>query len=136
MGEHARALTTAYGRPTWFATEIAAIAAALPEPKFLTGGNMTKGAPCFGTEMDYGQWLPAVRAHKSDQKWWTEQIGSCDCEHAQATWVLGLLVAGNPAVVWRCFLRLPTSWARCPTKKSRPSWQPVVESPRLDSHAA
>lgn len=95
----ARALTAAYGRPTWLATEIAAIAAALPEPKFLTGGNMTKGAPCFGTEMDYGQWLPAVRAHKSDQKWWTEQIESCDCEHAQATWVLGLLVAGNPAVV-------------------------------------
>ncbi|MBF4162316.1 NACHT domain-containing protein [Nocardioides acrostichi] len=95
----ARALTAAYGRPTWLATEIAAIAAALPEQKFLTGGNMTKGAPCFGTSMDYGQWLPAVRAHKSDRKWWTEQVESCDCEHAQATWVLGLLVAGNPAVV-------------------------------------
>lgn len=95
----ARALTSAYGRPTWLATEIAAIAAALPEPKFLIGGNLTKGAPCFGTAMDYGQWLPAVRAHKSDQKWWTEQIESCDCEHAKATWVLGLLVAGNPNVV-------------------------------------
>lgn len=95
----ARALTAAYRRPTWLATEIASIAAALPEPKFLIGGNMTKGAPCFGTEMDYGQWLPAVRAHKSDQKWWTEQIESCDSEHARATWVLGLLVAGNPVVV-------------------------------------
>lgn len=95
----ARALTAAYGRPTWLATEIAAIAAALPEPKFLTGGNMTKGAPCFGTGMDYGQWLPAVRAHKSDQKWWTEQIESCDCDHAEATWVIGLLAVGNPVVV-------------------------------------
>jgi hypothetical protein len=95
----ARALTAAYGRPTWLATEIAAIAAALPHHKFRTGGNLTKGAPCFGTEMDYGQWLPAVRAHKADRKWWTEQIESCDCEHARATWILGLLVAGNETVV-------------------------------------
>lgn len=95
----ARALTAAYGRPTWLATEIAAIAAALPQSKVRTGGDMTKGAPCFGTEMDYGQWLPAVRAHRSDRRWWTEQIEWCDCEHARATWVLGLLVAGTPVVV-------------------------------------
>lgn len=95
----ARALTVAYGRPTWLATEIAAIAAALPESTFLTGGNITKGSPCFGSEMDYGHWLPAVRAHKSDPKWWVDQIELCDCEHAKATWVLGLLVAANPKVV-------------------------------------
>jgi predicted outer membrane lipoprotein len=95
----ARALTSAYGRPTWLATEIAAIAAALPEPMFHVGGDKTKGAPCFGSGMDYGQWLPEVKAHKSDQKWWTYQIESCDCEHAKATWVLGLLVAARPTVV-------------------------------------
>ncbi|MDO7868168.1 NACHT domain-containing protein [Nocardioides jiangxiensis] len=95
----ARALAATYGRPTWLATEIAAIAAALPETVYFTGGNLTKGAPCFGTAMDYGQWLPAVRAHKSDQEWWRQQVTLCDCEHARATWVLGLLCSANAPVV-------------------------------------
>ncbi|WP_207891569.1 NACHT domain-containing protein [Nocardioides jejuensis] len=95
----ARALTAAYGRPTWLATEIAAIAAALPESVYFTGGNLTKGAPCFGAAMDYGQWVPAVRAHKSDQDWWRQQVALCDCEHASATWVLGLVSAANAPLV-------------------------------------
>ncbi|ABM10470.1 large ATP-binding protein [Arthrobacter sp. ZXY-2] len=95
----ARALTDVYGRPTWLATEIAAVAAALPEAKVRTGGNRTKDAPCFGSDMDYGQWLPAIRVNRGRRGWWTEQLTCCTEPHAKATWVIGLLVAGDEAVI-------------------------------------
>ena len=95
----ARTLTEVYGRPSWLATEIIAIAAALPETDVRTGGNRTKDAPCFGKDMDYGQWLPAVRRNCAKGDWWVEQRDLCTDPHAQATWVLGLLVAADPATV-------------------------------------
>jgi len=111
----ARALTDVYGRPTWLATEIAAVAAALPEAKVRTGGNRTKDAPCFGGRMDYGQWLPAIRVNRSKAGWWAEQFTCCTEPHAQATWVLGLLVAADPAVITALLEKIANAVTQLPT---------------------
>lgn len=111
----ARALTDVYGRPTWLATEIAAVAAALPEAKVRTGGNRTKDAPCFGARMDYGQWLPAIRVNRSKDGWWAEQFTCCTEPHAQATWVLGLLVAADQAVITALLEKMATAVTQLPT---------------------
>lgn len=112
----ARALTDVYGRPTWLATEIAAVAAALPEAEVRTGGNRTKDAPCFGTDMDYGQWLPAVRVNRSKRGWWAEQHTCCTEPHAQATWIIGLLVAADPAVISALLDTIAKSARELPTE--------------------
>lgn len=96
----ARALSESYGGPCWLATEIVAIAAALSNTEIRTGGSKTKDAPCFGPDMDYGQWLPGVRQNRSRSQWWQEQRSSCCTDHhSRAAWVLGLLVAADLAVV-------------------------------------
>ncbi|SOC49460.1 hypothetical protein SAMN05660748_2187 [Blastococcus aggregatus] len=101
----ARTLCATYGGPCWLATEIAAIGAALHATEFRTGGGTTKDAPCFGTDMDYGQWLPAVRQYRARHEWWEEQRTSCTDDHARAAWVLGALAVANSDVVTRL---LPT----------------------------
>ncbi|WP_024366959.1 NACHT domain-containing protein [Arthrobacter sp. TB 26] len=95
----ARALSAAYGRPTWLATEIAAVAAALPKSEVRIGGNFTRDAACFGPAMDYGTWLPGISMNHGKDAWWQEQRVCCSDDHSKAAWVLGLLVAGSPAVI-------------------------------------
>ncbi len=97
----ARALAEFYAGPCWLATEIAAIGAALNPTEFRTGGDTIKDAPCFGVDMDYGQWVPAVRHHRGRHEWWEEQRYCCTNDHSQAAWVLGLLAVANPEVVAR-----------------------------------
>lgn len=91
----ARALSELYGRPTWIATECSAIAASTPEYKLRSGGRRTKGSLAHGPSMDYGQWLPEVRANRGKREWWVNQLESCTDPHSKATWALGLIVVAD-----------------------------------------
>lgn len=95
----ARELANVYGGPCWLATEIAVIGAALPQDRFRTGGNLTPGAPCFGPDMDYGQWVPGMRVNRAKADWWREHRALCTEDHSLAAWIIGLLVVADSNVI-------------------------------------
>ena len=100
----ARNLKTMYGQATWLATEVAAIGAGLMQAR--TGGDVTPDAPVWGLEMDYGQWVSAIRQHKASADWWREQLRECGDDFSRSTWVLGLVTVATGSVVHQMWQEL------------------------------
>ncbi|MGX7829059.1 NACHT domain-containing protein [Actinokineospora sp. 24-640] len=100
-GNTARALAAIHG-PSLLATEIAVIGAAASTEDFVTGGDITPGAPAFGPRADYGQMIEQTRRRRSDTAWWREHASALTEPLDRAAWALALLGVAHVDVVADC----------------------------------
>jgi hypothetical protein len=99
--EHLRSM---YG-PSWLATDIAVIGAAIDPMKRRDLGPMSpRGAP-FGPDIHYGNLVNDVRIHRNDKDWWTRVRSSLEGGD-RATWLYALVAVASPEVVEECLEKL------------------------------
>ena len=99
--EHLRAV---YG-PSWLATDIAVIGAAIDPNTRRDLGPMNPKRSTFGPDIDYGRLVNDTRQNRSHMQWWLDQrdtLATAD----RATWAYALLAVGAPEVVVACLSEL------------------------------
>jgi hypothetical protein len=95
--EHLRSV---YG-PSWLATDIAVIGAAIDPTTRRDLGPMNPHRSTFGPDIDYGRLVNDIRLNRDHAQWWLDQrdtLATAD----RATWAYALAAVGSPAVVVAC----------------------------------
>ncbi len=99
--EHLRAV---YG-PSWLATDIAVIGAAIDPKTRRDLGPMNPSRSTFGPDIDYGRLVNDIRLHRSNTHWWFGQRDTLAAAD-RATWAYALVAVATPAVVAACLNEL------------------------------
>lgn len=95
--EHLRAV---YG-PSWLATDIAVIGAAIDPKTRRDLGPMNPNRSTFGPDIDYGRLVNDIRLNRSHAQWWRDQRDALAAAD-RATWAYALVAVATPAVVAAC----------------------------------
>lgn len=101
--EHLRAI---YG-PTWLATDIAVIGAAIDPRTRRDVGPMNPTRSTFGPNIDYGRLVNDIRANRAHSHWWVEQRDTLTVRD-RGTWVFALIAVATPDVLDACLHLLAT----------------------------
>jgi len=99
--EHLRAI---YG-PSWLATDIAVIGAAIPPETRRDVGPMNPSRSAFGPDIEYGRLVNDIRLNRSRAQWWLGQRETLTVA-GRAAWAYGLVAVAAPAVVAACLSEL------------------------------
>jgi hypothetical protein len=99
--EHLRAI---YG-PSWMATDIAVIGAAISPETRREVGPMNPSRSAFGPDIDYGRLVNDIRLNRSQAHWWLGQRETLTAAD-RAAWAYALVAVAAPAVVAACLSEL------------------------------
>jgi hypothetical protein len=99
--EHLRAV---YG-PSWLATDIAVIGAAIDPETRRDLGPMNPNSSAFGPDIDYGRLVNDIRLNRSQAQWWLDQRATLATVD-RAAWAYALVAVAAPAVVAACLSEL------------------------------
>jgi hypothetical protein len=95
--EHLRAV---YG-PSWLATDIAVIGAAIDPQARRDLGPMNPNRSTFGPRIDYGRLVNDIRQNRGRTQWWLNQRNALAAAD-RATWAYALVAVATPEVVAAC----------------------------------
>lgn len=93
----AQQLRHLYG-PSWLATDIAVIGAAIDSNQRRDLGPMSPHCTAFGSTIHYGNLVNDVRVHRSDAAWWTAQRAGLE-GFDLAAWIYALAAVAAPDVL-------------------------------------
>ena len=99
--EHLRSI---YG-PSWLATDIAVIGAAVDPRTRRDLGPMNPNRSTFGPDIDYGRLVNDIRLNRGHAQWWLNQRDTLAAAD-RATWAYALVAVATPAVVAACLSEL------------------------------
>jgi hypothetical protein len=102
--DSAELLRAVYG-PSWLATDIAVIGAAIDPETRRDLGPMNPARSAFGPDIDYGRLVNDIRLNRSQASWWLDQRGML-APADRAAWAYALVAVAAPAVVTACLKEL------------------------------
>jgi hypothetical protein len=99
--EHLRSI---YG-PSWLATDIAVIGAAIDPTTRRDLGPMNPNRSTFGPDIDYGRLVNDIRMNRDHTQWWLDQRKTLAADD-RATWAYALVAVAAQAVIAACLSEL------------------------------
>ncbi len=102
--DSAEILRALYG-PSWLATDIAVIGAAIDPETRRDLGPMNPNRSAFGPDIDYGRLVNDIRLNRSHAQWWIDQRDALAASE-RASWAYALVAVAAPDVVATCLSAL------------------------------
>lgn len=100
----AECLRAVYG-PSWLATDVALIGAAIDPTVRRDLGPMNPCRSAFGPDVDYGRLVNDIRVNRNEPRWWLGQRDALAVEE-RAVWAYALVAVAGPSVITTCLSEL------------------------------